>query len=63
MDVKGKICSKSGDVLELAAQRGCGCLVLVVFKARWMGPWAAWCNKYGGWWPFLWQGGMKTGDV
>jgi len=33
---------------------------LEVFKAKWMGPWAAWPSaKCGGWWLCLWQRGWR----
>jgi len=50
------------EVLEQAAQRGCGCPVHLWRCSRpgWMGPWAAWPRiKCGGWWPCLWQGGWS----
>jgi len=55
--------SESTEVLEQAAQRGCGCPVPGGVQGQvgwWMGPWVAWSSiKCGGWWPCLWQRGWS----
>ena len=63
LDVRGKFFTKSGEVLERAAQRGCGCAIPggVQGQVGWgLGQPAS--IRYGRWWPCLWQGELETHD-